>query len=70
MDGDAEGLADGSYEATAVGLDDGAEDLSTHSFLPAALLSFVNQQQVAILQTPTFPGNTKHSEMNSQQAAL
>ena len=70
LDGDAEGLDDGSFEAITVGLNDGADDFSTHSRLPTKSSSFRDQQHIAMSQLLVFLEFMKHSEMKSVQTAL
>ena len=71
MDGDAEGLDDGSFDAVTVGLNDGVDDFSTHSrFASLSSVFFSNQQHLAIWQIPDFLEFFIHSEMKSLQDTL
>ena len=70
LDGNVEGLDDGSFEAVTVGLVDGADDFSTHSRLPTKSSSLSDQQHIAMSQKPVFLESLKHSEMKSVQTAL
>jgi hypothetical protein len=70
MDGDAEGIADGSSEAVTEGLDDGTEEFNIHSRWPAVSPLLSIQQHSAILQIPTCLGLLKHAEIDAPQDAL
>ena len=70
LDGNAEGLDEGAFEAITVGLDDGAGDFSTHSRLPTKSSSFSLQQHFAVSQIPVFLEFMKHSDMKSPQIAM
>jgi hypothetical protein len=70
MDGDAEGIADGSSEAVTEGLDDGTEEFNTHSRWPAVSPLLTIQQHSAILQIPSCFGLLKHAEIDAPQDAL
>ena len=70
IDGEAEGLADGTFDAVTVGLDDGTEDLSTQTRLPNKSSSFNDQQHLATSQMLVFFEFMKHSEMKSAQISL
>ena len=70
LDGNVEGLDDGSFEAVTVGLVDGTNDFSTHSRLPTTSSYFSDQQHLAVSQIPFFLEFLKHWEMKSAQIAL